>query len=119
MAPLLYGQDIRQHPDLLRRHGELRTSIRPPRSATSTNWRRCGAGRACPGCAVLHPTLVLAGDGDPIIPLVNGRVLARSLPNGRLHVVRGGGHLFLLLRAPFMAQLITGFLDEDRGLARA
>jgi pimeloyl-ACP methyl ester carboxylesterase len=43
-----------------------------------------------------QPTLVLAGDDDPIVPLVNGRILTRCIPNARLHVVRGGGHLFLL-----------------------
>ena len=118
VAPILYGRDIRQHPDLLRRHGELRTRHPPSplgylyqlgalRRWSSLPWLR----------RLHHPTLVLAGDGDPIIPLVNGRMLARALPNGHLHVVKGGGHLFLLLRAPFMAQLITGFLDEERGPA--
>ena len=39
------------------------------------------AGPACPGCGGLRqPTLVLAGDDDPIVPLVNGRILARLHP---------------------------------------
>jgi pimeloyl-ACP methyl ester carboxylesterase len=41
------------------------------------------------------PTLVMHGDDDPLIPLVNARYMARVIPHGRLHVVRGGGHLFL------------------------
>jgi pimeloyl-ACP methyl ester carboxylesterase len=39
---------------------------------------------------------VLAGGDDPIVPLINGRILARCLPRARLHVIVGGGHLFLL-----------------------
>jgi poly(3-hydroxyoctanoate) depolymerase len=60
---------------------------------------------------IRQPTLVLAGDDDPIIPLVNGRVLARLIPDARLHVVRGGGHLFLLDRARESAAVIQEFLS--------
>lgn len=58
-----------------------------------------------------QPTLVLAGDDDPIIPLVNGRILAWRIPNAVLHVVRGGGHLFILERPAEMAGLVTSFLE--------
>jgi pimeloyl-ACP methyl ester carboxylesterase len=60
---------------------------------------------------VRHPTLVLAGDDDPIIPVFNGRLLAWRLPDARLHVVRGGGHLFILERPAEIAELVTQFLD--------
>ena len=42
------------------------------------------------------PTLVVAGDDDPAVPLTNARLLAARIPDARLHVIRGGGHLFLL-----------------------
>jgi hypothetical protein len=45
-----------------------------------------------------HRTPVLAGDQDPIVRLVNGRIMANRIPDGRLHVVEGGGHLFLFTR---------------------
>jgi poly(3-hydroxyalkanoate) depolymerase len=57
-------------------------------------------------------TLVLAGDDDPIVPLVNGRILARRIPRARLVVVPGGGHLFLLEQAAGMARLVTEFLTD-------
>ncbi len=63
--------------------------------------------------AVRQPTLILAGDDDPIIPLVNGRILAWRIPDSRLHVVRGGGHLFILERPAEIAGLITGFLEGE------
>jgi poly(3-hydroxyoctanoate) depolymerase len=55
-------------------------------------------------------TLVIAGDDDPIIPLVNGHMLNRLIPYSRLSIVRGGGHLFLLERPEEMAALVTGFV---------
>jgi poly(3-hydroxyalkanoate) depolymerase len=58
-----------------------------------------------------QPTLVLAGDDDPIIPLVNGRILAWRIPGAKLHVIRGGGHLFILERPAEMAGLVTSFLE--------
>ncbi len=55
-------------------------------------------------------TLVIAGDDDPIVPLVNGRMLSRLIPDARLHVVEGGGHLFLLEQPADIAALVTDFL---------
>ena len=60
-----------------------------------------------------QPTLVLAGDDDPIVPLINGRILAWYIPDARLHVVRDGGHLFLLEGPAQMARLITTFLRSE------
>jgi poly(3-hydroxyoctanoate) depolymerase len=56
---------------------------------------------------------VVAGDDDPIVPPVNGRILGRLIPDARLHVVPGGGHLFLLERPAEIAALVTEFLDGD------
>jgi poly(3-hydroxyoctanoate) depolymerase len=62
-----------------------------------------------------QPTLVLAGDDDPIVPLANGRILASCIPYARLHVVRGGGHLFLLERPARIAEVVAGFLEAEGG----
>jgi len=56
-----------------------------------------------------QPTLVLAGDDDPIIPLINGRILAARIPHARLRIVNCG-HLFLLTRAAVLAPEIERFL---------
>ena len=58
-------------------------------------------------------TLVLAGDDDPIVPVANGRILTRCIPHARLHIVRRGGHLFLLDSAAEMAGLVAAFLSGD------
>ncbi len=59
---------------------------------------------------VPHPALVLHGDRDPVVPLVNGRYLADALPHGRLHVVGGAGHLFLLDEPGSIAPALSAFL---------
>src|SRR5450755_2826669 len=60
---------------------------------------------------VEHPRLIVAGEEDPSVPLGNGRLLASRLPNARLHVVKGGGHLFLLDEPQNVVGAISAFLD--------
>jgi poly(3-hydroxyoctanoate) depolymerase len=57
-----------------------------------------------------QPTLVLAGDDDPIVPLINGRILARLIPDARLQVIPGGGHLFVLEDPGTVAAQVSEFL---------
>jgi poly(3-hydroxyoctanoate) depolymerase len=61
---------------------------------------------------IRQQTLVMAGDDDHIVPLINGRMLARLIPEARLHVMHGGGHLFLLDRARESADAIQEFLEK-------
>jgi poly(3-hydroxyoctanoate) depolymerase len=58
-------------------------------------------------------TLVLAGDDDPIVPAINGRILSLVIPRARLEVIRGGGHLFPLERPTETAALIAAFLTAE------
>jgi pimeloyl-ACP methyl ester carboxylesterase len=44
------------------------------------------------------PTLILTGDKDRLVPPVNSYVLAGTIPNAKLHVLRGAGHVFPLER---------------------
>jgi poly(3-hydroxyalkanoate) depolymerase len=58
-----------------------------------------------------QPTLVMAGTDDPIVPLVNGRILAGLIPDARL-VTIDDGHLFLVTSARESAEIIGEFLDQ-------
>ena len=40
---------------------------------------------------IRSPTLILAADDDPIVPLANGRLIASRVPGARLRVVHEGG----------------------------
>lgn len=59
---------------------------------------------------VRQPTLILAGDDDQIVPLVNSRLLNLLIPRSRMQVIQGGGHLLLVTRADEAARRITNFL---------
>ncbi|HSV40594.1 MAG TPA: alpha/beta hydrolase [Nocardioidaceae bacterium] len=62
------------------------------------------------------PTLVMNGDDDPIIPVVNGRVLAALIPGADLRIIKDEGHLFLLEQAEESAAVIDDFLGRDARL---
>jgi pimeloyl-ACP methyl ester carboxylesterase len=53
----------------------------------------------------------MMGDDDRIVPLVNGKFLNSLIPNSRLEVIKGGGHLFLMAEADLCISLINEFLD--------
>jgi pimeloyl-ACP methyl ester carboxylesterase len=42
------------------------------------------------------PTLVLHGTRDPVLPAANGELIARLVPDARLELLDGAGHLFWL-----------------------
>ncbi len=112
IAADLYGGEVRQHPQWLREHGHQRY-VR--QAGTRGYVWQLLAGRRWTSLPWLHRlaqrTLVLSGDDDPIIPLVNARLLASRIPRAELRVVPGGGHLFLLTRAAEYGPVITRFLD--------
>jgi poly(3-hydroxyalkanoate) depolymerase len=56
-------------------------------------------------------TLVMMGDDDQIVRPVNGQILKAMMPNARLQMIEGGGHLFLLTHADESVVAIREFLD--------
>jgi poly(3-hydroxyalkanoate) depolymerase len=58
------------------------------------------------------PTLILAGDDDPIIPVVNARIMNWLIPRSRLHIYHGG-HLELAADPERLAAAVEAFLDAD------
>ncbi len=59
-----------------------------------------------------QPTLVLAGDDDPVVPLANARVLSMLIRDSRLRVL-SDGHLFLISSADEAARAVREFLDTN------
>jgi poly(3-hydroxyoctanoate) depolymerase len=62
---------------------------------------------------VEHPSLIVAGEADPSAPLRNAGLLDARMPNARLHLVKGGGHLFLRDEPQNVVGPITACLEED------
>jgi poly(3-hydroxyalkanoate) depolymerase len=58
-----------------------------------------------------QPTLVIAGHDDPIVPPINGQLLAKRIPNARFELV-DCGHLFVLTLAVEIAAMVDAFLSE-------
>lgn len=57
------------------------------------------------------PTLVLMGTDDPVVPPINGRIVASRLRRARLESVEGGHH-FVLRRPGETARRIERFMAE-------
>jgi poly(3-hydroxyalkanoate) depolymerase len=117
-APEIYGGDLRDRPELI---GEHSARILPP--TTSGYLYQLLAGLGWTSLWWLHrlrqPTLILAGSDDRLVPPINARLLALLIPSNRLHVIPGGGHLFMLHRLDVVVPLITDFLDKpDRASMR-
>lgn len=117
VAPQLYGGRLRQDPQAIRlftdhARGGDRTGYRYQLLAmlgwTSLPWL----------WRMRQPTLVLAGDDDPLVPLVNARLHAWLLPNARLQVLHDG-HLFMLTQADETARLISRFLEAGGAQLRS
>jgi poly(3-hydroxyalkanoate) depolymerase len=57
-------------------------------------------------------TLVMAGTDDPLVPVLNGHILAKLIPDARL-VTLDDGHLFLVTSAGESARAVSEFLQEQ------
>jgi poly(3-hydroxyalkanoate) depolymerase len=107
----IYGGTMRTDPGRAARALHSETRLGPRRGyyyqlAASTGWSSLPFLRL-----IRQPTLVVVGDDDPIIPLVNARMMARLIPDARLHVY-SGGHIALITEAEELAPVIEGFLDH-------
>jgi pimeloyl-ACP methyl ester carboxylesterase len=118
VAGRVYGGELRENAGLLWERGYYRM-VKPP---SFTGY--LGQAAALVGWSSLpwlwrltQPTLIVAGDDDPITPLFNARLMACLIPNSRLHVIEGGGHLTLLTRTREIVPPIVDFLHESDGLA--
>lgn len=58
------------------------------------------------------PALVVHGDLDAVVPVVNGRLLAERMPSAELVVLEGRGHVPMLEAPEAFSRLVCGFLDR-------
>lgn len=115
IAGRIYGGDIRKHPELLQQIGVER------HTDTSVYYQQLQAIRTWPNTLyrlsrIQNPTLVMAGEDDPIARPINARMMAMVLRRrAELHIVpadEGGGHLFLHTRPAESSRVINRFLDR-------
>jgi poly(3-hydroxyalkanoate) depolymerase len=112
IAAELYGGSARDDPALARDLLHATTRLGPARGyfyqlIASIGWTSLPLLRK-----LRPPTLILAGDDDPIIPLINARIMHWLIPHSQLHVYHGG-HLELATDAEHVAPVVETFLDAD------
>lgn len=114
-APKLYGGMVRAKPQLLR---HLTSQMRAPsrRGYLYQLFASLGWTSVLWLPKLKHPTLVMTGDDDPLVAPSNSKLLYWLLPYSTLHIVKDGGHLFLLARANESASVIMRFLHEPLDL---
>jgi pimeloyl-ACP methyl ester carboxylesterase len=66
---------------------------------------------------IRQPTLIIAGTDDPIIPVVNARIMGRLLPHATMHL-HPGGHVDPVTNAAAFAPLIESFRKGSPPCAR-
>jgi len=112
VAAELYGGSARNDPALARDLLHAATRLGPARGyyyqlISGLGWT------SLPRLSKLRPpTLILAGDDDPIIPLVNARIMHRLIPRSQLHIYNGG-HLELAADSERLASAVEAFLGAD------
>jgi pimeloyl-ACP methyl ester carboxylesterase len=57
-----------------------------------------------------RPTLVITGGQDAVIPAENSETLRERIPDARLKVIDGAGHLFFVEQPELTLTAIEGFL---------
>ena len=111
IAPEIYGGTMRSNPEVGANLLHAATRAGPKRGyyyqlAAMAGWS------SLPFLGLIRqPTLVMGGDDDPIIPVVNVRMQARLIPSATLHVYHGG-HLGILTEAAELAPVIEDFLTS-------
>jgi pimeloyl-ACP methyl ester carboxylesterase len=65
------------------------------------------------------PTLVIGGTADLLTPAAEAARIARLIPDARLELIAGGGHMLMLERTDDVNRLITDFAREVQSNAPA
>jgi poly(3-hydroxyalkanoate) depolymerase len=114
IAADIYGGAFRDDPSLIGRHAAAMRGARnlgylyqllAMSGWTSLPWL----------WSLPQQTLVLMGRDDPLVPPVNGHILAGLIPNAELRLI-DDGHLFIVTRPAETAALIEAFLTDPSKL---
>jgi pimeloyl-ACP methyl ester carboxylesterase len=118
VAGVLYGPTVTPRDQLLRAQTEARHARPPTLWGYASQLVAGAAWTSLPWLGrITAPTLVLAGDRDPIVAPANARILARRIPQARLELIAGAGHLLLLDQPERCAALVADFLDHGPAAA--
>ena len=111
----LADRTVAERPDLVQRIFERRLEF-PPDPA---GWQaQAAAGMSHDAFSRLHeiqaPTLILHGTEDGVVDPRNAEVLERAIPNSRVVMFPGAGHLFFWEEPDRFVEVVRDFLCEGR-----
>ena len=108
IAATIYGGDFRKNPELVKKHaGKM---VAPSILGYVQQLLAIGGWTSAFWLHKLkHQTLVMAGTDDPVIPLMNAKIMANRIPNARLETF-DCGHLFILTRSEKTINTMESFL---------
>ena len=109
IAPLMYGGKMRRQPDEVRHVVYEQERLGPKKGYFLQLLAGLGWSSLPALPLIRQPTLILAGNDDPIIPLVNAKVMRALIPRATLHVY-DDGHLGLVTSADELGPLVSRFL---------
>jgi poly(3-hydroxyalkanoate) depolymerase len=111
VASKIYGGDFRKNPSLIGAHASAMRGTRNRgylyQLLATTGWTSLPWLWSLP-----QPTLILMGSDDPLVPPINGRILALLIPNAQLRMI-DDGHLFMVTRPAETAAIIEEFLAGE------
>jgi poly(3-hydroxyalkanoate) depolymerase len=114
IAGNLYGGSVRRNPALARELLHATTGLVATRGFAYQLLATAGWTSLPLLPWLRQPTLILAGDDDPIIPVINARVMHWLIPRSEL-IVYHGGHLDLITEARRLATIVEAFLTTETG----
>ena len=108
IAGEIYGGKVRTHPELAH---EFARTVRSGGSLGYFYQMLGGLGwTSVPWLHFLRqPTLIMQGDDDPLVPLVNAKIMHSLIPHSKLYIFHDG-HLGLGTSAQELAQVVDQFL---------
>jgi poly(3-hydroxyalkanoate) depolymerase len=111
VASEIYGGEFRKNPSLIGAHASAMRGARNVgylyQLLAMTGWTSLPWLWSLP-----QPTLILMGSDDPLVPSINGRILALLIPNAQLRMI-DDGHLFMVTRPAETAAIIEEFLASE------
>jgi poly(3-hydroxyoctanoate) depolymerase len=114
-APTVAGGRTRTDPEHVRRLWNDRAGRPPSALGYAQQLWTLSSWSSLPFLPRLQaPTLILAGDDDPLVPLSNALLMASRIPTARVLVQPGEGHFMLLDDDGVGARAVAEFLSAPR-----
>jgi len=111
VAPTIYGGRYRTDRAMVEAHADERVMRPPSRSGYLAQLAALSWYSSLPGLSAIRArTLVLAGGDDPMVPVVNARLIACCVPRSTLEVLPDAGHLVLVDSPEVAGPIIDRFL---------